>query len=58
MENVLQNVNRLNRSLEGVISVGNEFSSVEALWSLFENVMGRDREPEPEQTGATDQEFS
>jgi len=26
------------------IQVGNEFSSVEALWSQFENVMGRDGE--------------
>ena len=26
--------------------VGNEFSSVEALWSQFENVMAKDPEPE------------
>ncbi|KAF2458971.1 DASH complex subunit Dad1, partial [Lineolata rhizophorae] len=42
LEHVLQNINKLNRSLEGVIAVGNEFSSVEALWSQFENVMARD----------------
>ncbi len=30
--------------LGGVVQVGNEFSSVEALWSQFENVMGRDGE--------------
>ncbi|KAF4549195.1 DASH complex subunit DAD1-like protein [Elsinoe fawcettii] len=41
MENVLQNINRLNRNLEGVIAVGNEFSQVEGLWSQFENVMAR-----------------
>ncbi|KAL1863473.1 Dolichyl-diphosphooligosaccharide-protein glycosyltransferase subunit dad1 [Paecilomyces lecythidis] len=41
MEEVLQNINRLNRNLEGIIAVGNEFSSVEALWSQFENFMGR-----------------
>ncbi|KAL1969657.1 hypothetical protein VTN77DRAFT_8210 [Rasamsonia byssochlamydoides] len=40
MENVLQNINRLNRNLESIIAVGNEFSSVEALWSQFENFMG------------------
>ncbi|KAF2217301.1 hypothetical protein CERZMDRAFT_32650 [Cercospora zeae-maydis SCOH1-5] len=40
MEQVLQNINKLNRSLEGVIAVGNEFSQVEGLWSQFENVMG------------------
>lgn len=39
-EHVLASINRLNRNLEAVITVGNEFSSVEALWSTFENVMG------------------
>ncbi|EOO03580.1 putative dash complex subunit dad1 protein [Phaeoacremonium minimum UCRPA7] len=43
-EHVLANINKLNRSLEAVIAVGNEFSSVEALWSQFENVMARDPE--------------
>ncbi|POS73246.1 hypothetical protein DHEL01_v208362 [Diaporthe helianthi] len=41
-EQVLANINKLNRNLEAVITVGNEFSSVEALWSTFENVMGRE----------------
>ncbi|KAI5285320.1 hypothetical protein KEM54_000660 [Ascosphaera aggregata] len=40
LEDVLMNVNRLNRNLESVITVGNEFASVEALWSQFENVTG------------------
>ncbi|KAI5362842.1 Putative DASH complex subunit Dad1 protein [Septoria linicola] len=44
MENVLQNINKLNRSLEGVIAVGNEFSQVEGLWSQFENVMAKPAE--------------
>ncbi|KAF2219099.1 DASH complex subunit Dad1-domain-containing protein, partial [Elsinoe ampelina] len=44
MENVLQNINRLNRSLEGVIAVGNEFSQVEGLWSTFEGVMTKPEE--------------
>ncbi|KAJ5356622.1 hypothetical protein N7517_011231 [Penicillium concentricum] len=44
MEQVLQNINRLNRNLESVIAVGNEFGSVEALWSQFENFMGRSEE--------------
>ncbi|PYH49572.1 DASH complex subunit DAD1 [Aspergillus saccharolyticus JOP 1030-1] len=47
MEQVLQNMNRLNRNLESIISVGNEFGSVEALWSRFENFMSRPAE-EPE----------
>ncbi|KAF2793644.1 DASH complex subunit Dad1 [Melanomma pulvis-pyrius CBS 109.77] len=42
LELVLQNINKLNRSIEEVISVGNEFSPVEALWSQFENVMAKD----------------
>ncbi|KAL4865012.1 hypothetical protein BDV12DRAFT_156729 [Aspergillus spectabilis] len=44
MEQVLQNINRLNRNLESIIAVGNEFGSVEALWSQFENFMGRPQE--------------
>ncbi|KAF2747839.1 hypothetical protein M011DRAFT_401879, partial [Sporormia fimetaria CBS 119925] len=40
LETVLQNINKLNRSLEEVIAVGNEFAPVEALWSQFEGVMG------------------
>ncbi|RAK75769.1 DASH complex subunit DAD1 [Aspergillus fijiensis CBS 313.89] len=44
MEQVLQNMNRLNRNLESIISVGNEFGSVEALWSRFENFMGQPAE--------------
>ena len=40
-------MNKLNRSLEGVIAVGNEFGAVEALWSQFEGVMAQ----EPEEDG-------
>ncbi|KAK4899562.1 Dolichyl-diphosphooligosaccharide-protein glycosyltransferase subunit dad1 [Elasticomyces elasticus] len=46
LENVLQNINKLNRSLEGVIAVGNEFGQVEALWSQFVNVMAKNPEKE------------
>ncbi len=42
MEHVLQNINKLNRNLEGVIAVGNEFGAVETLWSQFENVMAKE----------------
>ena len=41
LETVLQQINSLNRSLEGIIEIGNEFASVEALWSQFESVMGK-----------------
>ncbi|EGP84542.1 uncharacterized protein MYCGRDRAFT_29184, partial [Zymoseptoria tritici IPO323] len=53
LENVLQNINKLNRSLEGVIAVGNEFSQVEGLWSQFENVMAK--EPAKEESAETKQ---
>ncbi|KAI3552980.1 DASH complex subunit Dad1 [Colletotrichum abscissum] len=52
-EQVLANINKLNRSLEAVITVGNEFSSVEALWSQFENVMAK--EPEENKQGDTEE---
>ncbi|KAK0670896.1 putative DASH complex subunit DAD1 [Cercophora samala] len=50
-EHVLANINKLNRSLEAVIAVGNEFSSVEALWSTFENVMAKEEEEEDAEGG-------
>ncbi|KAI9728120.1 MAG: hypothetical protein M1828_004581 [Chrysothrix sp. TS-e1954] len=57
LENVLQNLNNLNRNLEGIIAVGNEFSSVEALWSHFENVMAKDStSAEAETNGGQDEE--
>ncbi|OCL02677.1 hypothetical protein AOQ84DRAFT_382427 [Glonium stellatum] len=54
LEHVLQNINKLNRSLEEVIAVGNEFSPVEALWSQFENVMAKD--PDAAAEGQEDDE--
>ncbi|MCJ1447065.1 MAG: hypothetical protein MMC23_007574 [Stictis urceolatum] len=56
LENVLQNINKLNRSLEGVIAVGNEFGSVEALWSQFENVMAKDGENGDNKEGSEERE--
>lgn len=60
-EQVLANINKLNRNLEAVITVGNEFSSVEALWSTFENVMAKEEgegdeaaEAKGEEAGAGD----
>ncbi|KAB2111708.1 hypothetical protein AG0111_0g44 [Alternaria gaisen] len=56
LEVVLQNINKLNRSLEEVTSVGNEFAPVESLWSHFENVMAKDpgEQQEGAQEGATE----
>ncbi|KAI4761688.1 hypothetical protein E4T52_02659 [Aureobasidium sp. EXF-3400] len=55
LEQVLQNMNTLNRSLESVIAVGNEFGQVEGLWSMFENVMAQQQEQQqsPEEDGQT-----
>ncbi|EGS23935.1 uncharacterized protein CTHT_0006450 [Thermochaetoides thermophila DSM 1495] len=55
-EHVLANINKLNRSLEAVIAVGNEFSSVEALWSQFENVMAKAPEEEANAKAGEEQE--
>ncbi|KAF2688239.1 hypothetical protein K458DRAFT_361291 [Lentithecium fluviatile CBS 122367] len=55
LEHVLQNINRLNRSLEEVIQVGNEFAPVESLWSHFESVMGA-REEELKREGGGEEQ--
>ncbi|KAI1439060.1 DASH complex subunit Dad1-domain-containing protein [Xylaria sp. CBS 124048] len=55
-EHVLANINKLNRSLEAVVAVGNEFSSVEALWSQFENVMAKDDESKAGAAGGEEQQ--
>ncbi|KAL6871234.1 DASH complex subunit Dad1 domain-containing protein [Trichoderma novae-zelandiae] len=55
-EHVLANINKLNRSLEAVIAVGNEFSSVEALWSQFENVMAKDDEQDASKAASSQQQ--
>ncbi|KAK7921599.1 dash complex- subunit dad1 [Apiospora marii] len=55
-EHVLANINKLNRSLEAVIAVGHEFSSVEALWSQFEGVMAKEPEQQPATAAAGEDE--
>jgi len=52
LEDVLQNMNKLNRSLEGIIAVGTEFSQVEGLWSQFENVMAKPEDVQKEDASA------
>ncbi|KAF2859289.1 hypothetical protein K470DRAFT_271729 [Piedraia hortae CBS 480.64] len=57
MDNVLQNLNKLNLSLEGIIAVGNEFGQVESLWSQFESVMAeREQDQNGEGSGEQEQE--
>lgn len=41
MNSVLNNLNALNRSLEGVIAVGKEFESVSLLWNNFYDGLAR-----------------
>jgi DASH complex subunit DAD1 len=56
LELVLQNINKLNRSLEEVTQVGNEFAPVESLWSHFENVMAKDGQEGAQEGGADEHE--
>ncbi|KAF1810402.1 hypothetical protein P152DRAFT_376787, partial [Eremomyces bilateralis CBS 781.70] len=58
LEHTLQNLNKLNLSLESVIQVGNELGSVEALWSQFENFMGKEeqREDQADETAVKEEE--
>lgn len=41
MNNVLNNLNALNRSLEGVVAVGKEFESVSLLWNNYYDGLAR-----------------
>ncbi|VVT50151.1 uncharacterized protein SAPINGB_P002626 [Magnusiomyces paraingens] len=41
MNNVLNNLNALNRALEGVVEVGKEFESISALWNNYYDGMAR-----------------
>lgn len=43
MEDVLANMNALNRALEGINSVGKEFESVGELWSNFYDGVAQSR---------------
>lgn len=45
---MLVNINRLNRGMEELIQVGNEFAPVESLWSHFESVMGNQGQNQPQ----------
>lgn len=56
LDTLLTQLNRLNRGLESVIAVGNEFSSVEALWSQFEGVMGQQGEEKDKSGGREEDE--
>ena len=42
MEQIITNMNQLNRNLESVLSVGKEFESVSTLWRSFHDVVGED----------------
>jgi len=44
MEQIITNMNLLNRSIEGVIAVGKEFESVSTLWRSFHEVLAKGEE--------------
>ncbi|KAK9472331.1 DASH complex subunit Dad1-domain-containing protein [Dipodascopsis tothii] len=46
LEQVLTNLNTLNRSLETMITVGKEFESVSSLWSSFYDTLNKPEETE------------
>lgn len=58
MESVLANINKLNRSLEGVLAVGKDFESVEQLWSQFDNVTEKPMETEEASHGSDTEQRS
>lgn len=52
MEQLITNMNQLNRNLESVISVGKEFESVSTLWRCFHDVVGEEVNIEQRQSEA------
>lgn len=46
MEKVLENLNTLNRSLQGVVALGKEFDSISKLWESFYTDVTRIEVPE------------
>lgn len=56
MENVLNSLNSLNRSMEGCVAVGKEFDSVSVVWSKFYDGMSQmDKANKPdEDSGSPD----
>ncbi|KAG4301010.1 hypothetical protein PCK1_002709 [Pneumocystis canis] len=56
MEQIITNLNILNRNMESFISVGKEFESVSTLWKIFHDVLSReDPYPLPEEIQETEQ---
>ncbi|KAF3176008.1 hypothetical protein TWF225_009184 [Orbilia oligospora] len=51
-DQVLLNLNHLNRSLEGLAGVGQEFTEIEALWSKFDTVMSQPINPNDPASGS------
>lgn len=59
MEKVLNNLNSLNRSMEGCVAVGKEFDSVSVVWSKFYDGMTQmdkaKKRDEDEESGSPDE---
>lgn len=56
MEQIITNMNQLNRNLESVISVGKEFESVSTLWRSFHDVVGEDTSAMDKMNGEDEEE--
>ncbi|EMR11164.1 hypothetical protein PNEG_00759 [Pneumocystis murina B123] len=55
MEQIITNLNILNRNIESFITVGKEFESVSTLWKMFHDVLSKEHYPMPEETQETEQ---
>lgn len=58
MEQIITNMNQLNRNLESVLSVGKEFESVSTLWRSFHDVVGEDTTTQQQQQQQSQQNQS
>ncbi|KTW28831.1 hypothetical protein T552_01460 [Pneumocystis carinii B80] len=55
MEQIITNLNILNRNMESFIAVGKEFESVSTLWKMFHDVLSQEHYPMQEETQETEQ---
>ncbi|QSL65114.1 hypothetical protein MERGE_002419 [Pneumocystis wakefieldiae] len=55
LEQIITNLNILNRNMESFITVGKEFESVSTLWKMFHDVLSQEHYPMPEETQETEE---
>ncbi|OLL27083.1 DASH complex subunit DAD1 [Neolecta irregularis DAH-3] len=54
LEQIITNMNTLNRNFESITSIGREFESVAQLWKTFQDVLSRDIPQEDKQESLQD----